>query len=533
MNVGNLKIGTRLNLGFAVVFGLLLVVATIAWSQSGRLWRVAENFDAKLAPSYAAVFDFSGAIKDLRRLESQEILWVPDAQMLPLKPPIEESNAKAIQQAQHALEACARLAEDEESQQICDKLKGLLTVYLDAQANVIQLAKASATEPGKSLEAKKALWFGKSYDAFKALSQGFADWKKHTDTLTQQSVVQAQATHAAARVSLAIGVIAALTLGFGTALLITRSIVRPLREGLTAATAVASGDLRPLRISQSRDEVGQLMAALLEMQTNLASIVRDVRQNADGVATGSVQLAEGNIDLSARTEEQAASLEETAASMTQLTETVRQNTDNARHANVLAVNATEMVNAGNDAVEDMVRTIGQISGSSDKISEITGVIEGIAFQTNILALNAAVEAARAGEQGRGFAVVASEVRSLAQRSSAAAKEIKALIESSVALIHTSSSEAQEVGTVIGRVRQAVGQVADIVGEISAASEEQSRGIEQVNQAVAQMDRVTQQNAALVEEAAAAAQSLGEQAVRLRGAVSVFCVDGSEGVPRRD
>jgi CHASE3 domain sensor protein len=160
MNVGNLKIGTRLNLGFAVVFGLLLVVATIAWSQSGRLWRVAENFDAKLAQSYAAVFDFSGAIKDLRRLESQEILWVPDAQMLPLKPPIEESNAKAIQQAQHALEACARLAEDEESQQICDKLKGLLTVYLDAQANVIQLAKASATEPGKSLEAKKALWFG-------------------------------------------------------------------------------------------------------------------------------------------------------------------------------------------------------------------------------------------------------------------------------------------------------------------------------------------------------------------------------------
>jgi hypothetical protein len=263
------------------------------------------------------------------------------------------------------------------------------------------------------------------------------------------------------------------------------------------------------------------------MKSQLVNIVTRIKSSCSTISGASSEIASGITDLSARTEEQATSLEETAASMTQLTETVKQNSDDARQANALATNATDVADAGNDAVQGMVGTIEKISGSSSKISEITGVIEGIAFQTNILALNAAVEAARAGEQGRGFAVVASEVRSLAQRSAAAAKEIKELIGSSVAMIQEGSKQAVEVSATMGQVKQAIKQVSDIVGEIAAASEEQSRGIEQVNQAVGQMDAVTQQNAALVQQAAAAAQSLVEQANSLEEVVSVFRVADTE------
>ncbi|MFM0060213.1 methyl-accepting chemotaxis protein [Paraburkholderia phytofirmans] len=275
------------------------------------------------------------------------------------------------------------------------------------------------------------------------------------------------------------------------------------------------------------DEVGQAATAFNSLLSQVRSVIGAVITSTGSVRTAAQEISAGNTDLSARTEEQAASLEETAASMTQLTETVKQNADNARQANALATRATNLADVGNDAMQGMVRTIGQISDSSTKISDITGTIEGIAFQTNILALNAAVEAARAGEQGRGFAVVASEVRSLAQRSAAAAKEIKELIGSSVAMIQGGAQQASEVGATMGDVKQAIKQVSDIVGEIAAASEEQSRGIEQVNQAVSQMDEVTQQNAALVEQAAAAAQSLDEQAIRLNDAVSVFKVAGTE------
>ena len=316
-------------------------------------------------------------------------------------------------------------------------------------------------------------------------------------------------------------IVFALASSFLTALVLTRAINRPLDAALEHFGEVADGDLRLEVLVSSNDEMGRLLHALADMKSRLSETVATVRSGGETITLAASEIAAGNMDLSARTEEQAASLEETAASMTQLTETVKQNADNARQANVLAMKATSMADAGNDAVQVMVGTINEISASSSEISEITGVIEGIAFQTNILALNAAVEAARAGEQGRGFAVVASEVRSLAQRSATAAKEIKELIRSSVAVIQDGSKQASEVEATMGQVKQAIKQVSDIVGEISAASEEQSRGIEQVNQAVGQMDEVTQQNAALVEQAAAAAQSLEEQATKLNEAVAVF------------
>ncbi|MEW6339584.1 MAG: methyl-accepting chemotaxis protein [Paraburkholderia sp.] len=329
-------------------------------------------------------------------------------------------------------------------------------------------------------------------------------------------------------ISSLIAVLAAILAGNWLA----RIVSRPLKQAVVLATRVAEGDLTTRIETSSTDETGQLMLSLKAMNQSLSKLVGHVRMGTDGIATASGEIAAGNFDLSSRTEQQASSLEETAASMTQLTETVKQNTDNARRASELATRASGMADAGNEAVLGMVQTIGQISNSSNKVSEITGVIEGIAFQTNILALNAAVEAARAGEQGRGFAVVASEVRSLAQRSATAAKEIKELIGSSVEMIQGGAQRAADVGNTMGQVKLAIKHVSDIVAEIAAASEEQGRGIEQVNLAVNQMDKVTQQNAALVEEAAAAAQSLEEQATTLKGAVAIFKLASAEAATRK-
>ncbi len=323
-------------------------------------------------------------------------------------------------------------------------------------------------------------------------------------------------------------VCAGFAVGVGMCWYLLRAISRPLSRAVNVANDIAGGKLENGIVVDTQGEFGELLVALRKMDEQLTETVRGIKVSAESVTVASKEIAAGNIDLSSRTEQQAASLEETASSMTQLTETVKQNAENAAQADALASNASTIAQAGNVAVQAMVGTIDQISTSSGKISEITGLIEGIAFQTNILALNAAVEAARAGEQGRGFAVVASEVRTLAQRSASAAKEIKGLIGASVAVVQAGSQQAAEVGETMAEVKEAIRRVSEIVTEIAAASAEQSRGIEQVNQAVVQMDEVTQQNAALVEQAAAAAQSLEEQATTLRRAVSVFRMGNGTG-----
>lgn len=317
--------------------------------------------------------------------------------------------------------------------------------------------------------------------------------------------------------TIVLGILMAAIIGF----LLVKNISTPLNYAVDIAQAIAHGDLRQRIEVDSENETGQLLKALREMNSSLINTVTQVRRGTDTIAVASEEIASGNLDLSSRTEEQASSLEETASAMEELTSTVKQNADNASQANQLVLQASDYAMKGGNVVDQVVHTMGSIKDSSRKIVDIIGVIDGIAFQTNILALNAAVEAARAGEQGRGFAVVASEVRNLAQRSAGAAKEIKSLISDSVEKVDAGGKLVDEAGITMGHIVTSVKQVADIMSEIAAASHEQSDGIEQVNQAVVQMDQTTQQNAALVEEAAAAAASMQEQASQLAKTVSVF------------
>ncbi|CAJ6023952.1 methyl-accepting chemotaxis protein I [Burkholderia pseudomallei] len=401
--------------------------------------------------------------------------------------------------------------EDRLAQDLASK-RQILQRELDAAAALI-----NANDRDRILESAKRMQ--NVFNDFSLASEALRAFQ-----LKQASVnfSDAQSVYAASRVAS----IAALALGLALSLYcflsLRAAIARPLADALGHFDAIAAGELRRPIVVERRDEMGLLLEGLAKMQASLAGTVRAVRVGSESIATAARQIAAGNIDLSSRTEEQAAALEQTASSMEELTGTVRRNADNARQAS-----ASEIANKGNAVVGQVVGTMGDINQSSAKIADIITIIEGIAFQTNILALNAAVEAARAGEEGRGFAVVAGEVRSLAQRSSTAAKEIKELIDTSVERVRTGSMLVDDAGRTMSEVIGAVRRVTDIMGEIAAASDEQSTGIDQVSRAVSQMDEVTQQNAALVEQAAAAAQSLDEQAARLRATVSVFHVDDGD------
>ncbi len=341
------------------------------------------------------------------------------------------------------------------------------------------------------------------------------------EQLALQAYEEAQAASTRTMMLAAVTVAILLVLTLISASLIIRTITRNLDSAVQVAETVAQGDLRSHIEVTSKDELGRLMLALKGMNNNLLSIVGRIRESSESIATGATQISTGNNDLSQRTEEQASNLQQTAASMEELASTVRHNTDNAQQATTLARNAAHTASQGGEAMEQVTQTMETISASSRKIADIIGVIDGIAFQTNILALNAAVEAARAGEQGRGFAVVAGEVRALAGRSAEAAKEIKLLIQQSVSQVNEGTTLVEATGKTIGDVVQQVQSVAALIQEISNASQEQSQGTGQVSDAIAQLDQVTQQNAALVEESAAAANSLSYQAAELNRLVATF------------
>ena len=357
----------------------------------------------------------------------------------------------------------------------------------------------------------------------------YVSYLQQNDKLYQMAVEDSNSSYSQA-IWVLIGVlIAVLVVIVAGWLNIKQTLISPLNRLIDNIRHIASGDLVKRIEVQGTNEMGELADSLRHMQGELVRTVGDVRNGANAIYSGASEIAMGNNDLSSRTEQQAASLEETAASMEQLTATVKQNAENARQASHLALSASETAQKGGKVVDNVVQTMRDIAGSSQKIADIISVIDGIAFQTNILALNAAVEAARAGEQGRGFAVVAGEVRNLAQRSAQAAREIKSLIEDSVGRVEVGATLVESAGETMGEIVNAVTRVTDIMGEIASASDEQSRGIDQVGQAVAEMDRVTQQNASLVEESAAAAAALEDQAARLNEAVAVFKITRNQAV----
>ena len=401
--------------------------------------------------------------------------------------------------------------------------KELADKFIAARAKFVSEGLRPALEALRANDAPKAtgIMRGPMNQLFVAVNQSANDLLAFQREAARNNFESTQSTYRLVRNSCLSGMLFSVLLATAICVWLLRVIAKPLADAVKVARSVAAGDLTNKIEITSSDETGQLLQALKEMNESLVRIVSEVRGGTETIATASSQIASGNMDLSARTETQASSLEETASSMEELTSTVKQNADSAYQANQLAMSESQVAVKGGAVVSEVVSTMGSINESARKIVDIIGVIDSIAFQTNILALNAAVEAARAGEQGRGFAVVATEVRQLAQRSAAAAKEIKSLIDDSVEKVDTGAKLVDQAGATMKEIVDSVKRVTDIMGEISTASKEQTDGIEQVNQAIAQMDEVTQQNAALVEEAAAAAASLQDQAVSLSHVVSVF------------
>ena len=520
-NISDLKIGIRLALGFCLV--LLCALAVLALG----LWRMSEL----QVGTNQIVNDKVASLTDA--MDMREGGWSLALSLRKIATPTD------------ALEG------ERESK----RLVVILDQYTKAEEHLKKLVNGGSSSQGKTVlgaaieqksailpvvEKIKSLVAGGNYfDGSLALKSDFLPlhekWMSSLGVLAEFQQRDVKATYEASERNysstqlgmLAVGLIM-LAAGAFIAWFITRTITGPLQYAAHIADTIASGDLsETIEAKSTRDEAGQLVNSLKLMQTKLVNTVNHIKQGTDTIATASAEIASGNADLSSRTESQASSLEETASSMEQLTQTVKQNAENARQANQLVVSASDFAVKGGQVVGQVVSTMGSIKESSRKIVDIIGVIDGIAFQTNILALNAAVEAARAGEQGRGFAVVAAEVRNLAQRSAGAAKEIKTLIGDSVDKVDAGSKLVDDAGKTMGEIVTSVKHVADIMSEITAASQEQSSGIAEVNQAIAQMDEMTQQNAALVEQAAAAAESMQDQAATLAEAVSVFKLAAGE------
>jgi methyl-accepting chemotaxis protein len=513
-SLSNFRIGTRLAAGFAVVLGLTLLSSAFALisarSSAEATRHIMQGPLAKerlISDWYVLTYSAIARTAMIAKT-TDETLPVTFADVI-------SDSVKKGSETMAKVEALL-VADSEKSM-----FKSITDLRVKYQAAKSEVAKIKAS--GNAAETERVF-----KEVFTPAAQAYQDRVLELLATERKAIDdQNEAINAANERSFGLRLlltVLTLVAGGACAFFISRSIVRPIGRAVQVAETVAAGDLSARIEVASRDETGQLMQALKNMNASLAKVVGEVRHGTETIATASGQIASGNQDLSSRTEEQASSLQQTAASMEELTSTVKQNADNARQANQLAVSASEVAVRGGSVVGQVVDTMGSINASSRKIVDIIGVIDGIAFQTNILALNAAVEAARAGEQGRGFAVVASEVRNLAQRSAAAAKEIKTLIGDSVDKVEEGSKQVAEAGRTMEEIVDSVKRVTDIMGEITAASQEQTSGIEQINQAITQMDQVTQQNAALVEEAAAAAASLQEQAGSLSQTVGVFRLD---------
>jgi methyl-accepting chemotaxis protein len=442
--------------------------------------------------------------------------------------PLNQEGLKNLQKAgsdfdENGRKALALAASDPADLKMVQSVIALRQKYVPIQARIVDLAASDQASAISSVSQEET-------PAWRSIRQRLLEFIKTKTAATEDAKTQMVAFSQRMLATALALVVVAVLLGAAVIFWLIRHIMRGLggepAYAVEVARAISAGDLSREVILAKGDDTS-LLSAMSAMRANLTTTIGDIRQSTHTIATASGQIAAGNQDLSQRTEEQASSLEETAASMEELTSTVKQNADNARQANQLAISASDVAVKGGSAVGQVVDTMASINASSRKIVDIISVIDGIAFQTNILALNAAVEAARAGEQGRGFAVVASEVRSLAQRSAAAAKEIKVLIDDSVGKVEEGSKQVAAAGKTMEEIVGSVKRVTDIMGEITAASQEQTSGIEQVNQAIAQMDQATQQNAALVEEASAAAQSMQQQADNLVRAVSAFKLNGEQ------
>jgi methyl-accepting chemotaxis protein len=516
MTFSNLKISRRLQLAFGLIIALMLVTVAIALSGLQHMNATTGNLADGVWPrAKTASAALVSARSSFGRLA--QYVAVTDPALRGTASAKVTEHVDAFTKSINALDGMLVV---EKGRQLNAKAKALRETYVASIARVIALSNA-----GQQEEASK-LTYTSVYTDMQNLSLALTEQVTWQGTRFGEASAEAQKSYTTARDLLIGAAVLAVLLAIAAAVIITRSIVRPLEEAVNVARTVAAGDLTSVIDVHSKDETGQLMQALKDMNTALHTMVASVRSGSDTIASASSEIASGNLELSSRTEQQASSLEETASSMEEMTSTVRQNADNARQANGLAATASDVARKGGAVVAQVVDTMGAINASSRKIVDIISVIDGIAFQTNILALNAAVEAARAGEQGRGFAVVASEVRNLAQRSASAAKEIKTLIDDSVKQVELGSKLVGDAGGTMDEVVTSVQRVTDIMAEISSASREQETGIEQINMAITEMDSVTQQNAALVEEAAAAAGSLEEQSTALAALVSRFNVGGS-------